>query len=192
MQQSRCPTMQYMSIDDVDRAILEYLREDGRLSNVALADRVHLTPGPCLRRVQRLEADGVILGYAAQVSPEALGRAFEVILDVDLTAYDRGTVEHFETTVAAFDEVIELNRLFGSPDYFVRVAVSDLEAYEHFLTEQIITIPGVSKISSRFTMKVLKSQRPSRSTAASTAASGSVASRSMASSASSGPPSARR
>lgn len=192
MQQSRCPTMQYMSIDDVDRAILENLREDGRLSNVALADRVHLTPGPCLRRVQRLEADGVILGYAAQVSPEALGRAFEVILDVDLTAYDRGTVEHFETTVAAFDEVIELNRLFGSPDYFVRVAVSDLEAYEHFLTEQIITIPGVSKISSRFTMKVLKSQRPSRSTAASTAASGSVASRSMASSASSGPPSARR
>ena len=105
MQQSRCPTMQYMSIDDVDRAILEYLREDGRLSNVALADRVHLTPGPCLRRVQRLEADGVILGYSAQVSPEALGRAFEVILDVDLTAYDRGTVEHFETTVAAFDEV---------------------------------------------------------------------------------------
>lgn len=192
MQQSRYPTMQYMSIDDVDRAILENLREDGRLSNVALADRVHLTPGPCLRRVQRLEADGVILGYAAQVSPEALGRAFEVILDVDLTAYDRGTVEHFETTVAAFDEVIELNRLFGSPDYFVRVAVSDLEAYEHFLTEQIITIPGVSKISSRFTMKVLKSQRPSRSTAASTAASGSVASRSMASSASSGPPSARR
>ena len=162
MQQSRCPTMQYMSIDDVDRAILENLREDGRLSNVALADRVHLTPGPCLRRVQRLEADGVILGYSAQVSPEALGRAFEVILDVDLTAYDRGTVEHFETTVAAFDEVIELNRLFGSPDYFVRVAVSDLEAYEHFLTEQIITIPGVSKISSRFTMKVLKSQRPSR------------------------------
>ncbi len=192
MQQSRYPTMQYMSIDDVDRAILENLREDGRLSNVALADRVHLTPGPCLRRVQRLEADGVILGYAAQISPEALGRAFEVILDVDLTAYDRGTVEHFETTVAAFDEVIELNRLFGSPDYFVRVAVSDLEAYEHFLTEQIITIPGVSKISSRFTMKVLKSQRPSRSTAASTAASGSVASRSMASSASSGPPSARR
>lgn len=153
--------MQHMTLDDVDRAILEHLREDGRLSNVALADSVHLTPGPCLRRVQRLESDGVILGYAAQVSPEALGRAFEVILDVDLTAYDRGTVEHFETTVAAFDEVIELNRLFGSPDYFVRVAVSDLEAYEHFLTEQIITIPGVSKISSRFTMKVLKSQRPS-------------------------------
>lgn len=172
--------MQHMTLDDVDRAILEHLHADGRLSNVALADRVHLTPGPCLRRVQRLEADGVILGYAAQVSPAALGRAFEVILDVDLTAYDRGTVEHFETTVAAFDEVIELNRLFGSPDYFVRVAVSDLEAYEHFLTEQIITIPGVSKISSRFTMKVLKSQRPAASQA------------STASPASSGPPAARR
>lgn len=153
-------TMQHMRLDDVDRAIIDHLREDGRLSNVALADRVHLTPGPCLRRVQRLEAEGVILGYSAQVAPEALQRGFEVILDVDLSAYDRGTVEHFETTAAAFDEVIELNRLFGSPDYFVRVAVSDLDAYEHFLTERIITIPGVSRISSRFTMKVLKSQRP--------------------------------
>lgn len=152
--------MQRMSLDDVDRAIIDHLREDGRLSNVALAEKVHLTPGPCLRRVQRLEADGVILGYSAQVDPGALDQAFEVILDVELTAYDRGTVEHFETTVAAFDEVVELYRLFGAPDYFVRVAVRDLEAYEHFLTEQIITIAGVAKISSRFAMKVLKSQLP--------------------------------
>lgn len=152
--------MQFMSLDDVDRAIIDHLREDGRLSNVALAERVHLTPGPCLRRVQRLEADGVILGYSAQVDPGALDRAFEVILDVDLTAYDRATVEHVETTMAAFDEVVELYRLFGSPDYFVRVAVRDLASYEHFFTEQIITIPGVSKVSSRFAMKVIKSQRP--------------------------------
>lgn len=152
--------MQYMDLDDIDRAIIAHLREDGRLSNVALAEKVHLTPGPCLRRVQRLETEGVILGYTAQVNPSALDQGFEVILDVELTAYDRATVEGFESTLRGFDEVVELYRLFGAPDYFVRVAVADLEAYEHFLTEQVITIPGVSRISSRFAMKVLKSPRP--------------------------------
>ncbi|WP_172895763.1 Lrp/AsnC family transcriptional regulator [Brachybacterium vulturis] len=154
-----------MDLDDIDRAIIDHLRADGRLSNVALAEKVHLTPGPCLRRVQRLEADGVILGYAAQVAPAALEQGFEVFLDVELTAYDRATVEGFETTMRGFDEVVELYRLFGAPDYFVRVAVADLEAYEHFLTEQVITIPGVSRISSRFAMKVLKSRGPAPVTA---------------------------
>ena len=154
--------MQHMHLDGTDRAIIEHLRRDGRLSNVALAEAVHLTPGPCLRRVQRLEAEGVIQGYAAQIDPAALGRGFEVILDVELSAYDRGTVDGFETRMAAFDEVVELYRLFGSPDYYVRVAVADLEAYERFLTEQVMTNPGVSKVSSRFAMKVLKSPRPTR------------------------------
>ena len=154
--------MQHMHLDDIDRAIIDHLRLDGRLSNVALAEAVHLTPGPCLRRVQRLEAEGVIQGYAAQIDPSALGRGFEVILDVELAAYDRATVDGFETRMAAFDEVVELYRLFGSPDYYVRVAVADLEAYEHFLTEEVMTHPGVSKVSSRFAMKVLKSPRPPR------------------------------
>jgi DNA-binding Lrp family transcriptional regulator len=149
-----------MQLDDTDHAIIDHLRRDGRLSNVALAERVHLTPGPCLRRVQRLEAEGVIRGYAAQIDPAALGQGFEVILDVELTAYDRATVEGFETTMQGFDEVVEMCRLFGSPDYYIRIAVEDLETYEYFLTEQVITIPGVSKISSRFAMKVLKSRRP--------------------------------
>lgn len=148
-----------MHLDDTDRAIIDHLRRDGRLSNVALAEAVHLTPGPCLRRVQRLEAEGVIQGYAAQIDPAALGRGFEVILDVELSAYDRATVDGFETRMAAFDEVVELYRLFGSPDYYVRVAVADLESYEHFLTEQVMTNPGVSKVSSRFAMKVLKLRR---------------------------------
>ena len=145
-----------MDLDDIDRAIIDHLRADGRLSNVALAEKVHLTPGPCLRRVQRLEAEGIIRGYAAQVDPAALGRSFKVILDLELTAYDRDTVERVETTLRGFDEVVELYRMFGTPDYFVRVAVADLEAYERFLTEQVITMPGVSKVSSRFAMKDLK------------------------------------
>ncbi|EFV14705.2 Lrp/AsnC family transcriptional regulator [Segniliparus rugosus] len=153
-----------MDLDSTDRAIISHLQEDGRLSNVALADRVHLTPGPCLRRVQRLEADGVILGYRAVVDPSALDQGFEVMLEVALTVFDRASVEEFEATMAGFPEVLELYRLFGSPDYFVRVATKDLAAYEAFLTNRVMTIPSVQKLSSRFAMKVLKSLRPGATT----------------------------
>lgn len=146
-------------MDRIDRAIIDILRHDGRISNVALADRVGLTPGPCLRRVQRLEEDGVILGYRADVDPSALGEGFEVILDVALQQFDLATVDHFEQTVEEMDEVLEMFRLFGSPDYFIRVAVPDLTAYEAFVRNRIMTIAGIQKVTSRFPMKVIKSLR---------------------------------
>jgi DNA-binding Lrp family transcriptional regulator len=143
-------------MDSIDRAIITALQQDGRISNVDLADRVNLTPGPCLRRVQRLEASGVIQGYGARISPAAVGRGFEVILDVDLIQFDRDSVHGFEEALAAYDEVVEMHRLFGSPDYFVRIAVANLEAYEEFLSDQVLVIPGIQKVSSRFTMKTIK------------------------------------
>ncbi|TYL53302.1 Lrp/AsnC family transcriptional regulator [Agromyces mariniharenae] len=146
-------------MDATDRAIIDVLRQDGRISNVALADRVNLTPGPCLRRVQKLEADGVIVGYRAEVDPAAVGQGFEILLDVELTNFDRGSVDRFEGTMAGYDEVLELYRMFGAPDYFIRVAVADLPAYEAFLTDRVMTIPGVLKVSSRFPMKRIKSLR---------------------------------
>lgn len=146
-------------MDATDRAIVYELMQDGRIPNVDLAEKVHLTPGPCLRRVQRLEQEKVILGYRAVVDPAALGRGFQVILDVELAAFDRESVYRFEDAMAAFDEVVEMHRLFGSPDYFVRVGVADLPAYERFLTEQVMTIPGIQKVASRFTMKTIKSLR---------------------------------
>src|SRR6201999_1572894 len=109
-------------MDGLDRRIIAELQRDGRLSNVELADRIGLTPAPCLRRVRRLESDGGILGYTALINPEAVGRAFEVLVNVDLTRKDRATFEAFESAVAALDEVIEVRRMFGLPDYLLRVA----------------------------------------------------------------------
>lgn len=152
--------MQRMELDRLDRAIIDHLRVDGRLTNVALADRVGLTPAPCLRRVQRLEAEGVIHGYQAVVDPVAMGQGFEVFLDIDLTDFARGSIDAFESAMTAFGEVIELHRLFGTPDYIARVATADTAAYETFLTDQVLTIPGISRVSSRFAMKTLKSLRP--------------------------------
>jgi DNA-binding Lrp family transcriptional regulator len=143
-------------MDAIDRAIIAELERNGRLTNVELAQRVGLTTGPCLRRVQRLEADGVIRGYRAVIDPAAVGRSFEVLIDLTLDAQDAETVERFEKALVQAEEVIELRRLFGSPDYFVRVAVADLAAYETFLSQHVMTIPRVRGITSHFTMKNVK------------------------------------
>ncbi|WP_425580065.1 Lrp/AsnC family transcriptional regulator [Streptomyces coeruleoprunus] len=145
-------------MDAVDREILFHLRHDGRLTNVELAKRVGLTPPPCLRRVKRLEEAGVITGYRATVDPEAMGRGLEVLIDVEIYANDRRTVEEFETTVASFDEVIEFRRMYGRPDYFIRVAVADHAAYEAFLTRRLSGLPAILRLQSHLTMKKIKSE----------------------------------
>ncbi|MGW1782614.1 Lrp/AsnC family transcriptional regulator [Streptomyces sp. NPDC002143] len=147
-----------VSLDAVDREILFHLRQDGQLSNVELARRVGLTPPPCLRRVKRLEAAGIIAGYRVVISPEALGRGLEVLVDVEIYSQDRKTVAEFEETVASYEEVIEFRRMYGRPDYFVRVAVADHAAYEVFLTEKLSGLPAVLRLESHLTMKTLKTE----------------------------------
>ncbi|MGJ0119022.1 Lrp/AsnC family transcriptional regulator [Williamsia sp. MIQD14] len=143
-------------LDDLDRAILLELRADARLSNVELARRVGLTPAPCLRRVKRLEDDGVIAGYRARIDPEASGRPLTVLLSVEISMTRRQTVEEFESTVAGYDEVTEMRRLFGVPDYLIRVEVADAAAYERFQTEKLAAHPALHRIVSHQTMKVVK------------------------------------
>ncbi|MED7821831.1 Lrp/AsnC family transcriptional regulator [Streptomyces chiangmaiensis] len=146
-------------MDAIDRAIITELERNGRLTNVELAQRVGLTTGPCLRRVQRLEADGVIRGYRAVIDPSAVNRSFEVLIGLTLEAQDAETVERFEQALAEADEVVELRRLFGSPDYFVRVGVADLATYEAFLSRRVMTIPRIKNVTSHFTMKTVKAAR---------------------------------
>jgi DNA-binding Lrp family transcriptional regulator len=146
-------------MDSLDLAIIDQLEQDGRLTNQELAARVGLTPAPCLRRVRRLEADGVITGYAATVDPAALGRAFEVIIHADLVAKDLATVEAFESRLTAMPEVAELRRMFGLPDYFIRVQVTDSAAFERWLTTQLLGDPAIARVDSRITMKLLKLRR---------------------------------
>jgi DNA-binding Lrp family transcriptional regulator len=153
-------------MDPTDQRIIAELRADGRLSNVELAERVGLTPAPCLRRVKRLEDDGVIIGYTALLDPVAMGHAFEVLVNVDLSHKDRDTVERFEAEVAALDEVVEVRRMFGLPDYVVRVGTPDLDTFEAFVTAGLGAVPGIAKVDSHLTMKVVKSpERPAASAA---------------------------
>ena len=143
-------------MDGLDREILRHLQLDGRLANVELAERVRLSPSSCLRRVRALERAGVIRGYHADIDPAAVGRGFEVTVHVELTLKDRGTVEAFEEGIAAFEEVVECRRMFGLPDYVVRVAVADQAAYEAFYMNKLGGLPGLARVNSQFTMKTVK------------------------------------
>lgn len=144
-------------LDAIDRDILFHLERDGRLSNVQLAKRVGLTPPPCLRRVKRLEDEGVITGYRALINPAAVGREFEVMVSVEITVTDLETLRDFEATVAGFDEVVEFRRFFGRPDYFLRVLVADQTEYEtHHM--KLLGLPAVSRVVSHQTMKRIKTQ----------------------------------
>ncbi|MER7986080.1 Lrp/AsnC family transcriptional regulator [Streptomyces noursei] len=145
-----------MHLDAIDREILFHLRQDGRLTNVELAKRVGLTPPPCLRRLKRLEEAGVITGYRAVIDPEAVGRGLEVMVDVEVYANDLKTIETLEETLAGYEEVVELRRMFGRPDYFLRVAVADHAAYNAFLTSKLTGLPGILRVESHLTMKKVK------------------------------------
>jgi DNA-binding Lrp family transcriptional regulator len=143
-------------MDAIDRAIIANLERDARLSNTELADRVHLSPSPCLRRVRNLERDGVIVGYHAAIDPGALGRSFQVLLHIEMAVQDRATSEAFEAHVAKLDEVIECRRMFGRPDYLLWIAVADVDSYERLLMDHIVGLPGVGRTNSQFTMKTVK------------------------------------
>jgi DNA-binding Lrp family transcriptional regulator len=144
------------ALDDLDRAILRELSADGKLSNVELAHRVGLTPAPCLRRVKRLEETGIIAGYRARLDAEATGRAFCVYMLVQVTMTSGEVVAEFEAQVAALDEVTEMRRVYGEVDYLIRVEVEDSNAYERFQAERMYPMPGVHRMVSYPTMKLIK------------------------------------
>jgi Lrp/AsnC family leucine-responsive transcriptional regulator len=143
-------------VDRIDRRILHELQQDGRLSNAELADRVGLTPSPCLRRVRQLEQDGVIRGYRALLDADALGRGFQSFVTVVMLHEDHDTIAEFERRVAELPEVVEAHRLFGDPDYLLRVAVADVAAYERFRSGPLADLPGVAQLTSHLAMKQVK------------------------------------
>ncbi|MCC3652390.1 MULTISPECIES: Lrp/AsnC family transcriptional regulator [Streptomyces] len=142
-------------MDAIDRSILRELQKDGRLTNQELAQRVGLSPSPCLRRVRQLEQDGAIRGYRALLDPAAVGRGFEVLVSVEVRR-DRATVEAFEDALQDLPDVVEAYRLFGSPGCLLRIAVADIETYERLWIEKITALPGVTEVNSQIVMKRIK------------------------------------
>jgi Lrp/AsnC family transcriptional regulator, leucine-responsive regulatory protein len=143
-------------MDKIDREILRHLQEDGRMSNLDLARAVGLSPTPTLRRVRQLERSGAIRGYRAIIDPEAVQRSFQVLVWVDLVQGTREIIEAFESALLEIPDVIEAQRLFGEPDYLLRVAVRDSAEYEHLYTNRLAALPGVRKARSQIGMKTIR------------------------------------
>jgi len=145
-----------MKLDGIDYRIIEELQQDGGLSNVELARRVHLSPSPCLARVKALEAAGVIRRYVALMDPQSLGLGLNVFINISLKAQSKEALAVFEQRIAEHDEVMECYLMTGDSDYLIRVAVTDIAALERFILEQLTPIPGIEKIRSSFTLKQVR------------------------------------
>jgi DNA-binding Lrp family transcriptional regulator len=147
-------------MDAIDRKILAELEADGRLTVTALAQRVKLSVSPCHRRLSELERAGVIRGYRAVIDPAAIGLGFEVLVQVTMEQEDAATIAKFETSLAKIAEVRHAERLFGDPDYLVRVVTADLPAYQNLRDEKLATLPGVQRLNSTIVMKRIVDERP--------------------------------
>lgn len=146
-------------IDEKDRHILRELSRDGRMSNLDLADRVSLSPSATLRRVQALEAGGVISGYRAVLDPMAMGIGFIAYITVGLGLHTKAAQEAFERAVGRADEVVECHNITGTVEYLLRVEVADLVAYKRFHTDVLGALPQVATITTFVVMGSPKDTR---------------------------------
>jgi DNA-binding Lrp family transcriptional regulator len=145
-----------MQLDAIDLRILRELQQDGSLTNVELARRVHLSPSPCLARVKALEAGGVIERYVALANAKALGLGLNVFINISLKSQSKEALAEFERRIAEHEEVMECYLMTGDSDYLIRVAVPDIAALERFILEQLTPIPGIEKIRSSFALKQVR------------------------------------
>lgn len=142
-----------MDLDPIDLRILEELQSNGRITNHELADRVGLSPSPCLRRVRLLEAAGVISRYVGLVDPQALGLTVTAFVRVRLHGQDDRHLATFEAALADFPEVMECYLMTGESDYQLRVLVRSLADFEDFLRQKLTRIEGVSQVTSSFALR---------------------------------------
>ncbi len=143
-----------MELDRTDRRILQALQENGRLSNQDLAEKVGLSPSPCLRRVKHLEEEGVIEKYVALVSGSKLGLKMLALIQVRMDRHTPDRFEQFENALKGYPQVLELILITGqTADYQVKVLVRDMEEYQDFLLNKITPLPGVSDVHSSFVLR---------------------------------------
>ena len=143
-----------MQIDRIDRQMLRHLQQDGRISNQELADRVGLSPSPCLRRLRALEEAGIIAGSHARLDAARLGYALMALIHISMDAHTPERFENFDREIAAMPEVLECLLITGQEaDYQLKVIVPDMDAFQELLLNRITRIPGVTGVHSSFVLR---------------------------------------
>lgn len=145
-----------MKIDAIDRRILVELQANGRLTNNDLADRIGLSPSPCLRRVRALETAGLIVGYAALLDPAQLDLGTSVFVRVWLVGQDDETVRRFTDAILLLPHVVECQMMAGDCDFLLRVVTRDLDAYRRFQAEKLARIDGVKSLKTEIPLQRIK------------------------------------
>lgn len=148
-----------IKLDRTDLALLAVLQVQGRISNAELAERVSLSASACLRRVQRLEENGVISGYAALLDPARLGLGLQAFVRVQLARHDADAIAGFSDSVNAWDEVVACHALTGDMDYLLHVIVQDLDHFSRFLLDRLLNNAGVADVNSSFVLRAVKQGR---------------------------------
>jgi Lrp/AsnC family leucine-responsive transcriptional regulator len=145
-----------VQLDSIDRAILAELQHEGRLSNLELAQRVHLSPSACLRRVKALEDNGVIAQYVALVNPRAVGKHGISYTIINLDTMGTAQLEAFEQAVKDTPEILDCFYVAGANDYLIRFAYRDAEDLERFHSEVLMHLPGVARSNSMLVLRTVK------------------------------------
>lgn len=143
-------------IDAVDREILTALEENARATYIEIAQRVGLSQTPCTERIRRLEKDGYIESYQAQLNPDLVGRGFTTFIQVRLTDSTNATFDRFKDAVRKIDEVVECHMIAGEYDCLLKISVADMDAYRKVLIDKISEIPGIAQTNSYAVIEVLK------------------------------------
>ena len=147
-------------MDATDRKMLAVLQEEGRISNAALAERLHLSPSPCLRRLRALEQDGVITGYRAVLDRQKVGIPMTVFVELKVDGHSDRSAAAISETVNATPEIVAAHIVSGSADFLLEVVVADLAAYERLMFDTLLRLPNVSDVRSNFALRIVKSQAP--------------------------------
>ena len=143
-------------LDAIDIALVRMLQQQGRLTNADLAERVGLSPSACLRRVQRLEHDGVIAGYRGIVDPRSVGLTVEAFIGVKLVQKDENAIVRFTEQVGQWEEVVACYILTGDTDFMLHLVVVDLDAYSEFVVGRLLTAPAMASINSSIVLRTVK------------------------------------
>jgi Lrp/AsnC family transcriptional regulator, leucine-responsive regulatory protein len=143
-------------LDALDRKILESLQANGRMSLAELSAKVGLSPSPCLRRIRNLERSGVIARYVAVLDQRRVGLPVSVFVSIKLERQKQESLDRFAKAVERWPEVLECYLMTGSRDYWLRVVVPDLEAYERFVKQKLTRLEGIASIESSFALEQVK------------------------------------
>ena len=147
-------------LDRYDRILLRTLQARGRASNVELSEQVNLSAPQCYRRVQRLENEGLIRGYAAQVEPAAIGLGVTAFVSLSIAREQFKQVRKLEKAIRAFPEILECYTISGEFDYLLKVVASDLKSLSGFLTDRLMQVPGVAGVKSMVCLEEIKPPSP--------------------------------